>query len=306
MLKGNTQMKQLLVTGASGFLGWNICNAAHTAGWQVAGTVHENAITVSGVTAHSVDLTDRTAIDALFEKVRPDAVIHAAALADPNACQKYPDKSRLMNIDIPVYIAQLCAEYECPCVFTSTDLVFDGTHAPYSEDAPTCPVSVYGEHKAEAERGMLEINPHTLVCRMPLMFGDAPLHAKSFIQPLMNAMLKGQTCTLFTDEFRSPVSGADAARGILRMIDCAEGILHLGGRQRMSRFDFGVVLAHAMGIDAPVLTPCRQQDIAMAAQRPPDVSLNSTKAFMLGYEPDTVVDALAQLTCIRTLHARPV
>ena len=83
------------------------------------------------------------------------------------------------------------------------------------------------------------------------------------------------------------------------MLDKTEGILHLGGRQRMSRFDFGVLLAAAMGVDAPVLTPCRQQDLTMAANRPPDVSLNSTKAFMLGYTPDTIADALAKLTCIR-------
>jgi dTDP-4-dehydrorhamnose reductase len=141
---------------------------------------------------------------------------------------------------------------------------------------------------------------------MPLMFGDAPPNAKSFIQPLMQAMLRGQTCTLFTDEFRSPVSGADVAQGIVMLIDKAEGIIHLGGRQRMSRFDFGLLLAMAMGVTAPVLTPCRQSDMTMVAKRPPDVSLNSTKAFMLGYAPDTVAEALPKLSCIRELYAKPV
>jgi dTDP-4-dehydrorhamnose reductase len=178
-------------------------------------------------------------------------------------------------------------------------------HAPYAETDALCPVSLYGKQKAEAESRMLEEYRHTLVCRMPLMFGDAPAHAKSFIQPLMQAMLKGQTCTLFTDEFRSPVSAIDAAQGILLMLEQTTGIVHLGGRQRMSRFDFGVLLAEAMRVNAPVLTPCRQKDMIMSAPRPPDVSLNSTKAFMLGYAPSTVAEALGKLTCIRELYVQP-
>ena len=173
-------MKQLLVTGASGFLGWNICTAAKELGFKVAGTVHTNALTVKGVDTYPVDVTDTASVEALFEKIRPDAVIHAAAIADPNACQKFPDKSRVINIDVPVHIAQLCSRFGCCCAFTSSDLVFDGTKAPYAENDTVAPVSLYGEHKAEAERRMLDVNPHTLICRMPLMFGDAPLHAKSF------------------------------------------------------------------------------------------------------------------------------
>ncbi len=165
-------MKKLLVTGASGFLGWNICRTAKKE-WKTFGTLFTRQCEIADVNIRKVDLTDSGKLKKLFQEIQPDAVIHTAAQTGPNTCQRNRAESQKINVVSSINIAGLCADYSVPCVFTSTDLVFNGLNAPYSEDDLVSPVSVYGEQKVLAEEGMLERYPNVAVCRMPLMFGVA-------------------------------------------------------------------------------------------------------------------------------------
>ncbi len=232
-----------------------------------------------------VDLTDFTALKSLFNEIRPDAVIHAAAQSQPNVCQTYPQESYRINVTTSSDLAGLCAEAEIPCVFTSTDLVFDGLNPPYAETDAVCPVSRYGEQKVQAEIEMRDRNPQTIVCRMPLMFGEGGPAAQSFLQPMLQTLRSGQELALFTDEFRTPVSGKTAAEGLLLALKKDEKLLHLGGKERVSRYSFFEQVIEVLEVREGRIKPCRQQDVKMSAPRPPDVSLDSSKAFSLGYNP---------------------
>jgi len=298
-------MRKLIVTGASGFLGWNLCVAAK-AEWDVIGIGHSHDISDFPTPLLSLDLCDTNGVASLFDKIRPHAVIHAAAQADPNFCQMHPEQTARINVEASENIARLCARFYATCVFTSTDLVFDGENPPYSETSPLGPVSIYGEQKAEAEQRMLEANEDALVCRLPLMFGDTPLHSKTHLNTLIDNLLKGQAIALFLDEYRSPVSGLDAAKGILRFMGTNRGILHLGGMQRVSRYDFGLAVSRALGARDACIKPCHQKDVVMMAPRPKDVSLDSSKALALGWAPDSIEKALEKLECVRTRGVRSV
>ncbi|MBN1103688.1 MAG: sugar nucleotide-binding protein, partial [Deltaproteobacteria bacterium] len=164
-------MKKLLVTGGSGFLGWNLCVSA--AGlWETFATVFRHPATLlPRATLVSLDLTDSEALHGLFRVVRPDAVIHAAAISNAEHCEADPDQSHGINVEVPKKLARLCAERGIPYLFTSSDLVFDGLNPPYGEDAPHSPVSHYGRQKSLGEKGVLEIYPDATICRLPVMFG---------------------------------------------------------------------------------------------------------------------------------------
>jgi len=290
--------KKLLVTGASGFLGWNLCLAAQKR-YTVHGTCNTHHYFIDGIDMHSIDLCDRNMLDKLFKEISPDIVIHTAAAADPNYCQNNPDVSQEINVTASASLAQRCADYGIPFVFTSTDLVFDGNNAPYHEDDPVSPVSLYGEQKAAAEQAILASCPGSVVCRMPLMYGDAPVHAKSFIHPMISAITDHRTLTLFTDEFRCPCSAKDAAEGLLLAPERGmHGILHLGGPQRLSRYDMGTLLGDALNIP-PNLAAAKQSDVRMSAPRPPDVTLDSSKATTLGFAPKTMAERLSELAIIK-------
>ena len=283
---------KLLVTGASGFLGWHVTQLAARS-WQVYGTMRSTSPRgmpeIPGVTAIPLDLTDSAALQETFQQVRPDAVIHLAAESSPNRCQTDPEGSHAVNVTAAANVAGFCAEAAIPCVFTSTELVFDGRNAPYRETDPVCPLSRYGEQKVLAEQAMLARYPQTAVCRMPLMFGDVPPHASSFLQPWLETLRQGREVRLFVDEWRTPVSGRTAAQGLLLAIDRqVTGILHLGGAERISRYELGQLLVEILDVPASGLVACRQQDVPMAAPRPADVSLDSSQAFALGYQPPAI------------------
>ena len=287
-------MKKLLVTGASGFLGWNLCQLAKPE-WDVYGTYFSHPGEIPGVTMIKVDLRDFQGIKRIFHEIQPAAVIHTAAQSSPNFCQSHPKESHLINVTTSCNIAGLSADYSIPCVFTSTDLVFNGLNPPYRETDPVCPVNYYGEQKVMAEEGMLERYPMTAVCRMPLMFGVAPPPATSFMQPFIQALREGQELSLFTDEFRTPVSGKTAAAGLLLALEKVNGLIHLGGKERVSRYDFGRALVEVLQLPSAGLKACRQKDVKMAAPRPLDVSLDSSMAFALGYTPLSLREELEAL-----------
>jgi dTDP-4-dehydrorhamnose reductase len=232
-----------------------------------------------------VDLVDFQQVKALLQTIQPDAVVHLAAMASPNLCETQPEAAYQMNVRAAVNIAGLCGDRRIPCVFTSTDLVFNGQQAPYQETDPVSPISRYGEQKAIAEVELSHIYPAIAICRMPLMFGEAPPHAASFLQPFIQTLREGRKLNLFTDEFRTPVSATTAAQGLLLALEKVHGIIHLGGKERISRYDFGRLMVEVLDLPATGLNPCRQHDVQLAAPRPPDSSMNSSKAFALGYAP---------------------
>jgi dTDP-4-dehydrorhamnose reductase len=287
-------MKKLLITGASGFLGWHICQLAKQE-WEIYGTYLSHSIEIPGMKMLKVNLTNFQELQRIFSDVKPTAVIHTAAQSQPNFCQTHPEESQAINVTASCNIAGLCADNSIPCAFTSTDLVFDGLNAPYQESDAVSPVNVYGEQKAIAEAGMLERYPMTAVCRMPLMFGAATPTAKSFIQPFIQTLKAEKELNLFIDEFRTPVSGTTAAKGILLALEKVNGIIHLGGKERISRYDFGQILVEVFQLPTSRLKSCRREDVKMAAPRPADVSLDSSKAFALGYQPLSLRKELQEL-----------
>jgi len=287
-------MKKLLVTGASGFLGWNLCQLAKSE-WDIYGTYFSHPESIPGVTLLKVDLTNFQEIKQFFSQIQPAAVIHTAAQSSPNICQTYPQESYPINVTASCNIAGLCADYVIPCVFTSTDLVFDGLNPPYSETEPVSPICYYGEQKVMAEEGMLERYPQTAICRMPLMFGLAAPAATSFIQPFITTLTEGKQLNLFTDEFRTPVSAATAVQGLLLALEKVQGIINLGGKERISRYDFGCLLAEVWQLPTTTIKACLQADLKMAAPRPPDVSLDSLRAYKLGYTPLSLPEELGRI-----------
>lgn len=288
-------MKKLLVTGASGFLGWNLCHVAQET-WQVYGTYFTHSVTSGDVKLYKIDLTDYTALEKFFTAIQPDAVIHLAAASKPNFCQKNPEVSYKINVTASMYLAQLCAKRNIPFIFTSSDLVFDGQNPFYKESDPVSPICVYGEHKVIAEQKIQKNYPVAAICRMPLMFGLPSPVATSFIQSFIQTLKAGQELNLFVDEFRTPVSATTAAKGLLLALEKqVKGILHLGGKERISRYEFGLLLAKLFNFNQDLIVPGRQQDVVMAAPRSPDTSLDSSKAWQLGYQPLSLKEELVSI-----------
>jgi len=288
-------LPRLLVTGASGFLGWNLCGIARQR-WSVTGLVNSHRIKIPGCMTEACDLADAAAVSALVDRVRPHAVIHCAAVSQPNACEKDPEGSRRINVDAAVTIASVCRRLGIPLVFTSSEQVFSGNTPPYRETSPVDPVNRYGTQKAEAEQRIAACCPHAAICRMPLMFGDPGPAAQNFIMSWVKTLRSGTELALFTDEIRMPVSARTAAEGLLLMLEKqVHGVVHLAGSEAVTRYELGRRLCRTLGHPDTLLKPVLRADIPMAAPRPKDLILDSTRAGMLGYRPAPIDRQLSLL-----------
>ncbi|MEM9002377.1 MAG: SDR family oxidoreductase [Cyanobacteria bacterium P01_F01_bin.86] len=291
-------MRSLLITGVSGFLGWH---ASHRLArdWQIHGTYQAHPIAIDTGTVYALNLNDDDEVQACWDAVQPDAVLHAAAISKVNQCQQDPEGSYRINVTGAVKLAERCAAKNIPFLFTSTDLVFDGTQAPYHEaDRPT-PINHYGQQKAIAETQILAAYPHATICRLPLLYGAATPIAKCFLQGFLEAIAAGKTLTLFTDEIRTPAAVTDVVQGFhVVLTQSITGILHLGGPQSLNRYEFGLRMADVFNFPATALTPCLQSSVSLPAPRPKDVSLNSQKAFSLGYAPQSIEEALSAIASV--------
>ncbi len=278
-----TKKRVLLVTGASGFLGQHICRLAASE-WNVVGVFNAHAFGRPGVTAVQADITQDREVETLFERVRPHVVIHAAALSNINACQREPEVSRKINVEGSRNVARWCGRFSVPCAFTSTDMVFDGLNAPYKEDDPANPINVYGAHKKEAEAILEEHgSPEVLICRLALLYGSSAGPTGSFLQSLVNALREGRALKLFGDEFRTPLFVEDAVRALLAFAGRTSGVLHLGGPERISRYDLGLRVCRVLGEGSSSIHFALQQEVKMPAPRPRDLSLDSSRALALGF-----------------------
>ncbi|MBP6730608.1 MAG: NAD(P)-dependent oxidoreductase [Chitinophagales bacterium] len=283
-------MKKLLITGSTGFLGYHLTRAACSE-WQVFGVArtltHDPHVTL----VRSCDITNYIELGNFIEDLEPDAIIHAAAIADANFCEQNREQSYAVNVEASKNVAGICADYNIPMVFTSTDLVFDGKKGMYTEEDTKNPVSAYGQQKSIAEEEILKIYPSATVARLPMMFGYADASASNYLQKFIKQLQDNEAASLFHDEYRSVCGARSVALGLLKLMG-EPGVIHIAGKERLSRYEFGVLAAKAFGLDESLLNKCSQKDVPMAAPRPADVSLDISKALGLGYAPLSVADEL--------------
>lgn len=220
------------ITGTGGLIGSHLAKTASVFAprWQV-----------TALTRQQFDLADFEAVTRAFTTQRPALVIHCAALSRAAACQANPVLAERVNVSATRHLCELADAI--PFLFFSTDLVFDGRKGSYVEsDAPN-PLSVYAETKAQAEAVVLKNPLHTVV-RTSLTTGVSPTGDKSFTEQMRNAWKRGETLKLFTDEFRSPIPAAVTARAVWELVEKNQpGLYHLGGSERLSRWEIGQLLA---------------------------------------------------------------
>ncbi|HMF85541.1 MAG TPA: NAD(P)-dependent oxidoreductase [Nitrospiraceae bacterium] len=220
-----------IITGAAGLIGQYLVKTAPR--WAPDRDMQ-------GLTRADLDLTDRANVERTWQSIKPNAVIHCAALSRTKDCEQDPEQARRINVEATAYLAQLSRDI--PFIFLSSGEVFDGRTGWYGETDEPNPINVYGQTKLEAERAVLQ-NPRHTVVRIVLTAGISETGDRSFVEDMCRTVKAGKDVTLYADEFRCPLPAGVIARVIWELVDCEQpGLYHLGGSDRLSRWEIGETL----------------------------------------------------------------
>ena len=286
---------RVLVTGAGGLLGGRLAHLLHAPGVEVT-AVWRVTPPPPDLPEERVDLSDAGAIEGLVERLRPDAVLHAAALGRADRCEESPAQAEVVNARLPERIAAVCRARGLRLIALSTDLVLDGTQPFSGPDTPAGPLGVYGRTKLAGEEAVLATDPRAAVARVALVVGRGHGARGTASESVAWALAAGRSIRLFADEYRSPVDPESVAAAVGALLEGeGAGRYHLGGTERLSRHELALRVARALDLPPGLIEPARQSEYAGPDPRPADTSLDSTRAIReLGFRPRPLDVALGE------------
>ncbi len=267
---------RLLITGASGLLGLSVAVDA-SRDHEVIGVQRQN---LAGTPFRSiqVDLLEPRAVELVLEQSRPDAVIHCAAVADVDLCEREPELAHATNADLPARMAEGCLRRRIRLVHISTDAVFDGTKTGhYTEVDPASPAGTYARTKFDGEQAVMHINPLAIVARVNF-YGWSIGGKRSLAEFFVENLSEGNMVSGFTDVTFCPMLTNHLGVILLMMLKAdLHGLFHVVGPEAMTKYQFGVEIARQFGLDERRIQPLSVDRSGLAARRAHNLWLSTQK-----------------------------
>lgn len=301
MLHGITEDKvnkeKILITGASGFIGGNLLSGLKKLNIETVGTFKTKK---SKTTLEYLDLNNYESVVECIKKTKPSIVIHSAAIADASKCEADKKAAFDSNVEGTKRLIEGLKHLEpkAKLILISTDLVFDGEGAGengYTENCIPNPISTYGETKTQSEKIFLSSGIEGFIARISLAYGPSVGEASGFLGWMTKTLQSHNSLTLFEDEWRTPVFTEDLVKffadwitGEIDLTSSYKSIIHLGGKDRLSRFEMGQIVADILDAPTSLLIKKLRSDLSLDSKRPKDVSLSSKLvAKLAGYNPQS-------------------
>jgi dTDP-4-dehydrorhamnose reductase len=268
----------VLVTGANGQVGRNMCS------------VFDGSFNVVGLSSLELDVSEVSAIHKVFDRVRPDIVINAAAYTKVDAAEINTGLADRINFHAVKHLCDACLNHNSLLLHFSTDYVFDGVAArPYSEDDQTNPLNAYGRSKSAGDRYIIENANRYLIFRLAWVYGHANVN---FPNKILQAARVKDRLTVVDDQIGTPTSTAFIAKTVYQFVTTKDfgdkarlnSVYNLVPGGEASWFDFAVRLlsrAEELGFDlkcgAKDVTPINSSKLYQKAKRPSRVVLDNSK-----------------------------
>ncbi len=256
------------MTGAGGQVGRALARVGPAEGAEVI-----------GLGRAALDITDPEAVRAALARVRPDAVVNAAAYTAVDRAEAEPDAAFRVNRDGASVVAEAAAAAAVPLVHLSTDYVFDGTKgAPYRPDDPPSPLNVYGASKAAGEAAVRAAGGRAAVLRTAWVFGGG---GEDFVSKILRLAADRDRLTVVADQWGHPTPADDVARAALSAAAWCQaggrGTLHVGGLPLTTWHGLATVAVAVYGevgaVPVPPVDPVPTSAFPRAARRPARVEL---------------------------------
>jgi dTDP-4-dehydrorhamnose reductase len=271
---------RLLVTGLNGFVGGSVAAQARKL-FEVHGIYHsETSVLPDDIHSYQLDLTDQEKVAAIFHHIKPDVVIHTAAIANIDFCEKNKEQAWRVNVGITESLTKLCKNSGAKIIFCSTDTVFDGKKGFYLEDDVPQAVNYYAQTKIEAEKIVQNASSKNVVARLALVMGLPVLgKGNSFLADMIGKLKNGDSVTFPENEIRTPVDVVTLGAALTELAGSGfNGIIHLSGNTRINRYKMAIQIAQLLCYDTGLVKGTNSNELKGRAPRPDDASMENTLA----------------------------
>lgn len=276
----------ILVVGGDGLIGRALCSRLREAGGKVIATTRREVASTGG--AHlRLDLAKPEEWE--FPETCSVAVLCAAA-THLAFCRDHPEEARRINVDNTLKLARILAERGAFVVFLSTNLVFDGETPNTRADAPLDPRTIYGELKAEVERGLGGEAERFAIIRLSKVFSpDMPLLAN-----WREALDAGEAVTAFTDYRCAPIDLATTVQAICEVaVGERAGVWQLSPEEDVSYAEIAVEFARRLGADDGLVHAVSSVEKTTLEHIPRHTTLDASRALEeLGLKFPSMPEAL--------------
>ena len=245
---------KVLVTGANGMLGQDLCPILEDNGYEVVET-----------DIHNLDITDYDACEKFISAEVPDIVIHCAAYTDVDKAEEDLITATRINVKGTENIAKACAKIDAVIVYISTDYVFSGENdKPYISTDKTNPINNYGLTKFQGEEAVKKYCEKYYIARTSWLYGH---HGKNFVETMLSLVDKPEL-KVVNDQIGCPTWTVELANGIVKLIENEDyGVYHICGSGSTSWFGFAREI-FALAKKEVNLLPCATEEFPRPANRP--------------------------------------
>jgi dTDP-4-dehydrorhamnose reductase len=267
---------KFLVTGSAGLVGRQVIRDLLKSYADVYSCYH-NSKPEDGI-ATPLDLANQDSIIKTVESIKPDIIIHLAAMTNVDQCETEKELAQKLNAKSTAILSEQAKKFDAFLVYISTDYIFDGKTGMKKETDKTDPVDYYGQSKLEGEHAVQEIATRWCIARTSTPYG---LHPKKKSFPLFIAenLQAKIPLDIVTDQYTSPTYVPNLSRMLVEISSRKlEGIFHLAGATRISRYDMAEMVADKLSLDKKLLRPANMSSMRWTAKRPQDSSLDVSKA----------------------------
>lgn len=239
-------IRKILITGASGFVGSRVVRA-----WQ-------NEYKLITPSHGELDITAEDEVARFIDNVRPDAILHLAAISSTGYCEEHPQESYLANVVSVENIAKAAAVHDIKLVWFSSDQIYNGCTelGLLSEDTAVSPENHYGRHKLLAEQRAAEICSGSVALRATWMY-DAEMPGmrthKNFVTNFQEAKENGTPLRFATREFRGITWIDDVVRNLPHAFHLPGGVYNFGAENTLNTYETAVEYAKLLGINSDEL-----------------------------------------------------
>lgn len=282
---------KFLLTGSTGLVGRQVTKDLTEENHEVYSCYYDQK-PEHGNPIH-LDLTNLSSIESVINQVKPDVIVHLAAMTDVDGCEDQKDLALLVNAQATEKLAKQAALQNAFFLYVSTDYVFDGTKKLWNENDKPNPLGNYGKSKLEGENKIQNLASSWCIARTSTPFGIHP-KKKSFPLWVVENLKSKKEINVLVDQFTSPTYVPNLSKMLIEISEKQLlGVYHVSGASRISRYEFAELISEKLNLDKKLLKPISMDEMKWKAKRPKDSSLDVSKAtYILNEKPQKIEDAL--------------